>query len=81
MTLAHGDIGGYLSNWARLLNELEESPAIKQAGLLGLSDKFFGQNAVDWIGLREDGKSRKRLNDFYDANGVAQPDWALKIDS
>lgn len=81
MTLALGDIDGYLSDFERLFQTIEERPAIKQAGFVGLSAKFFGQNAADWIGLRKDEESRKRLNAFYAANGVERPDWAVKIDS
>lgn len=80
MTLAHGNVGNYLSDWANLLQGIEARPAIKQAGLVGLSDKFFGQNAADWIGLRQGEESRKRLNAFYAANGIDAPDWAVKID-
>ncbi|WP_432219304.1 amidohydrolase family protein [Pseudomonas kribbensis] len=80
MTLAHGNVGGYLLGWASLLDEIEQRPAIKQAGLAGLSEKFFGQNAADWIGLRKGGKSRNRLDAFYRANGIDQPDWVVKVD-
>ncbi|HBO7163504.1 TPA: amidohydrolase family protein [Pseudomonas aeruginosa] len=81
MTLAHGNVGGYLSDWANLLQAMEARPAIKQAGLVGLSDKFFGLNAAEWIGLRQGEESRRRLNAFYAANGVSPPDWAMKIDA
>jgi predicted TIM-barrel fold metal-dependent hydrolase len=80
MTLAHGNVGGYLKDWIKLIQEIEARPAIKQAGVAGLSEKFFGQNAADWIGLRKGQESRKRLDDFYAANGIDTPDWAVKLD-
>lgn len=48
-----------------------------------LSGKFFGENAVGYLGLR-DGRTRQRLLDFYAKNGVhfekdGQPIWMRKI--
>ncbi|MFJ2682459.1 hypothetical protein ACIOYV_01815 [Pseudomonas sp. NPDC087342] len=80
MTLAQGKIDTYLSDFERLMQELESRPAIKHAGLGGLANKFFGQNAADWIGLHKGGSARKRLDKFYAGNGMGLPDWAKKVD-
>lgn len=80
MTLSEGKIDTYLSGFEQLFRDIEARPAIKQAGIVGLADKFFGLNAVDWLGLHKEGASRKRLDAFYLENGIELPDWAAKID-
>ncbi|WP_277593356.1 amidohydrolase family protein [Pseudomonas chlororaphis] len=80
MTLAEGKINTYLSQFSELFSELEAGPAIKQVGLERLEARFFGENAIDWIGLRQTERARNRLEVFYRDNGVTLPDWARKVD-
>ena len=81
MTLTEGSVASYLYQFVQLFNELESRPAIQAQGLKDLSSKFFGGNAVGWIGLRIGDTTRRRLEDFYAANGVPEPDWARKVDN
>ena len=81
MTLTEGNVATYLKDFMGLLEELEQRPAIQQQKLSGLSLKFFGVNAVDWIGLRSGGAARARLEAFYAASNVKPPDWVQKVDA
>lgn len=80
MTLTEGSVDTYLSQFVDLFNELEVRPAIRAQGLTELGAKFFGGNAVTWIGLRSGDPTRRRLDAFYSANRVPQPDWTAKVD-
>lgn len=81
MTLTEGSVDSYLSQFVELLEELQVRPTIRARGLRNLSSKFFGANAAEWLGLRKGRAARTRLDAFYRSHGVADPDWALKIDS
>jgi hypothetical protein len=81
MTLTEGAIGGYLSEFVKLMNEIEQRPVIRAAGLTNLSGRFFGTNAVDWLGLRKGELARRRLDAFYAKAGVPKPDWMVKVDA
>jgi hypothetical protein len=65
----------YFEDFVRMYCELDRS------GML--SRKFFGDNAVAYLGLRN-GRTRQRLLDFYAENAVrfeegGQPIWMRKI--
>ncbi|MFN7152395.1 MAG: amidohydrolase family protein [Acidovorax sp.] len=81
MTLQQGKeaVGSFLRNFETLFQEIEAQPAVKSQGNHDLAAKFFGGNAVEWIGLRPGQRARLRLDKFYTANGVALPDWAKKV--
>jgi hypothetical protein len=81
----------YGSDWSLLMKEIEMRAyfedfvrmysALDPTGKV--SAKFFGENAVEYLGLR-DGRTRQRLLDFYKDNGVhfdrdGQPAWMRKI--
>lgn len=80
MTLTHGSVNRYLADFIELFKELEPRAEFRAARLTDLSGKFLGTNAVDWIGLRKDGKARIRLDDFYKKHRVPTPDWMDKVD-
>lgn len=80
MTLVEGSVEGYFVQFVNLFEDFESRPALRAAGLSDLGKKFFGENAVDWIGLRKGDAARERLDAFYESNGVPQPDWAKKVD-
>jgi predicted TIM-barrel fold metal-dependent hydrolase len=80
MTLSNWPIDGYLTQFLKLMDELEARPAVRARGLTSLSDKFFGENAVHYLGLQKGGAARRRLDDFYAVNGVGTPDWMQKVD-
>lgn len=81
MTLTEGGVNPYLRDFVKLFNELEALPGVQAQGVTGLASRFFGRNAVDWIGLRSGGAARTRLDEFYNLNNVPTPDWAGKVDS
>lgn len=77
MLVAEARSGHYLSDFREVIKQLE---ADLPSGS-GLSVKFFGQNAVDYLGLRRARKNRTRLEEFYDRNEVkAAPLWMTKVD-
>ncbi|WP_157979289.1 hypothetical protein [Rhodoferax ferrireducens] len=80
MTLTEGAVNTYLHQFVKLFQELESRPAIKSQSLTGLSSKFFGENAANFIGLRKGNSARNRLDTFYARNSVPTPDWAEKVD-
>lgn len=80
MTLTEGAVSTYLNEFVKLFQEIESRPAIKSQGLTGLSAKFFGGNAVNFLGLRKGMLTRKRLDTFYSKNSVPVPDWISKVD-
>lgn len=80
MTLTEGEIDTYLSQFVQLFQELEAGPAIQLARIRDLSAKFFGANAVDWLGLHKSGAARDRLETFYSENRMAAPEWMAKVD-
>jgi predicted TIM-barrel fold metal-dependent hydrolase len=82
MTLAEGSvIDSYLDQFVALFDEMEKRPAIKSQGVTKLAERFFGHNAVEWVGLRPGERARERLDRFYEAKGVAKPDWMQKVDA
>ena len=69
------DMQAYFGDFVKMYAELDPTE--------GLSGKFFGENAVAYLGLR-DGRTRQRLIDFYKNNAVSfgqdgEPVWMRKI--
>jgi predicted TIM-barrel fold metal-dependent hydrolase len=81
MTLSNWPVDNYLKQFLKLMEEMETRPALRARGLTGVSDKFFGENAVRYLGLHRDSPARTRLDRFYGAHGVGTPDWAKKVDT
>jgi predicted TIM-barrel fold metal-dependent hydrolase len=73
-----GDIKTYFSDFIAILSAAD--PETVHA-----SERFFGYNAVEWIGLRTGMPARKRLENFYQNNGIDfrrnPPIWMQKLDS
>lgn len=80
MSLTASSIGNYLNDFMKLFEELKESPSLRAETVSTLSDKFFGHNAVRYAGLAKDGKTRLRLQSFYEKNDVKTPTWMSKVD-
>lgn len=80
MTLVEGAVNSYLSEFVSLMDEMETRPALQSRSISQLSERFFGENAVDWLGLRRGRPARMRIENFYTRNGVRTPDWVSKVD-
>lgn len=77
MLVAEANSSGYLTDFDRVISELERELGTETR----LKSKFFGQNAADFLGLRQGQANRLRLAAFYERNGVtAKPLWMKKID-
>jgi hypothetical protein len=82
MTLAEGKvIDDYLDSFIAVFDELSQRPAILSQGVANLADRFFGLNAVEWVGLRAGERARERLDAFYKEHKVDKPAWARKLDA
>ncbi|HLY60833.1 MAG TPA: hypothetical protein VKV95_08805 [Terriglobia bacterium] len=82
LLLNYGDIKSYLEQFVTLYNDLDNRFSTEDG--LKVSERFFGYNAVDWIGLRKPGLARQRLETFYARNGINTathpPGWTAKVD-
>ena len=69
----------YLEDFAAMLHAIDQglSPAV--------TDRIFGWNAVDWLGLRKGKPTRQRLEAFYQSRGMDAanhpPEWMRKVDA
>jgi hypothetical protein len=82
MTLAEGNVvDSYLDRFVKVFDDMRQRPAIQSQRVAALSERFFGFNAVEWIGLRKGERARERLDVFYAKHNVAPPDWMTKVDS
>ena len=79
-----GNVENYQTRFQALAAQLPEAPKI--IGKHSVQDRFLGWNAVDYLGLRKNDQTRKRLEAFYAANGLTlsptqMPEWMRKVDS
>jgi hypothetical protein len=64
MTLTEAGVDSYLSQFIALMKHVEQ-PALPEAfDSTTLTGRFFGTNAVDWIGRRKGQAARERLATF-----------------
>jgi hypothetical protein len=77
LLISQGNIDSYFERFVTVLNNIDKVvPAIDG---FTASQRFFGYNAIDWLGLRS-GPARDRLTAFYQKNGVSQqPAWMRKV--
>ncbi len=80
MVLMNGSTGSYLEDFLRIIEAIRPTPCASSASVdRSLTERFFGWNAAAWLGLAA-GKSRERLEAFYQCHGVQTPDWLVKVD-
>ena len=79
MILPQRHVERYLSDFIDVMQRIEAD----QPGILtrqtSLSNAFFGQNAAQYLGLTAGKPNRQRLEAFYTANKVPEPDWMRKL--
>jgi predicted TIM-barrel fold metal-dependent hydrolase len=81
MSLTAGPVNHYLAEFVELFKEIQNnSIQIQTPSAIELADKFFGQNAATFAGLRKGEKTRARLDSFYARNNMGPPDWLKKLD-
>jgi hypothetical protein len=68
----------YLKEYEILMKEFDSSH--KGTGRKP-SEAFFGWNAVEYTGLKQNDPARQRLNTFYDCHSMPKPVWAQKVDN
>lgn len=81
MTITHGRIDSYLSEFEEMFSQLVGGAAFAGERAETLARKFFGVNAVAYAGLRAGDETRKRLQKFYDLNRIPTPEWMKKADT
>jgi hypothetical protein len=77
LLIGQGNIEAYFANFTNALEEIDREPL--PANRLTASQRFFGYNAVEWLGLRR-GPARDRLDAFYRKNQIGgTPPWLDKL--
>jgi hypothetical protein len=69
----------YLKNFLTLFEDIDKSPSNSPG--LSAAQAFFGGNAAVYAGLRQSECTRTRLQTFYSANNILQPEWASKLEA
>jgi len=73
------NIRSYFDQFVSVFHQLD---AAAPSNGRSLSQRFFGYNAVDWLGL-EKGQTRERLEEFYTRNKIDitndPPTWMAKL--
>ena len=74
-----GEIQSYYNDFVAIFKDID---AVWQSDPDSASQRFFGYNAADWLGL-ENGQTRERLEAFYKTHGVDTasnpPSWMAKL--
>ncbi|RFC35287.1 MAG: Amidohydrolase [Candidatus Nitrotoga sp. SPKER] len=79
MILPQRHVERYLSDFIDVMHRIEaDQPGIVTRKTT-LSNAFFGQNAAQYLGLTAGKPNRQRLEHFYTANKVPEPDWMRKL--
>jgi len=79
MILPQKNVDRYLSDFVEVMQRIETAEPGIGARKTSLSNAFFGLNAVEFLGLRSGRGNRRRLEEFYGQNKVAEPDWMQKV--
>lgn len=79
MILPQHNVERYLSDFMDVMTRVEAEEQGKVVRQTSLSNAFFGQNAASFLGLRPGMRNRKRLEAFYAARQVPDPDWMHKL--
>ncbi len=79
MILPQRHVERYLSDFMDVVDEIQSKQPALAARQTNLADAFFGRNAVAYLGLARGQQNRNRLEAFYAANNVPQPDWMRKL--
>jgi predicted TIM-barrel fold metal-dependent hydrolase len=77
MTLTQKNVRNYLDEFVANIAELKKTPGVPR----DIPDRFFGRNAVDFLGLRKNGANRRRLEAFYAPRKIERPQWMEKVDA
>jgi hypothetical protein len=75
---AHANL--YLKDFAAVFTALAQHPPAGVA-LPSLPADALGRNALTGVGLHKQGAARKRIDAFYAARGVAEPQWMRAADT
>jgi predicted TIM-barrel fold metal-dependent hydrolase len=79
MILPEKNVERYLTDFMEVMQRIETAEPGIRARKTSLSNAFFGLNAVEFLGLRSGRGNRRRLEEFYSRNNVAEPDWMQKV--
>jgi hypothetical protein len=79
MCIPESNVGDYFTEFQILYGEIGQQLRQSQGdSWAGLESKFFGINAVHYLGLRRGELTRKRIERFF--AGKPQPSWMTKVD-
>lgn len=80
MSLIERNVETYLSGFEAMYSRIEANLQSRDSAFGGLADKFFGRNAIAFLGLARGERTRQRIAHFYQVNGVPDPQWMNKVD-
>jgi predicted TIM-barrel fold metal-dependent hydrolase len=69
------EVQAYLTRFEDVFDSLDAKRAA-----VSVSDRFFGWNAVSFLGLRQGEANRRRVEAFYRTNSIPTPLWMQKVD-
>jgi predicted TIM-barrel fold metal-dependent hydrolase len=79
MILTQKNVKHFLANFIELMDRVEKASPGRNVRQTTLANAFFGENAVEFLGLRTNRGNRTRLERFYARNSVSRPDWLRKV--
>nr|WP_280908677.1 amidohydrolase family protein [Cupriavidus sp. LEh25] len=79
MILPQKKVDDYLSDFIDVMGKVEAAQGGVTVRQTTLSNAFFGHNAAEFLGLKSGMPNRRRLETFYAANKVPEPDWMRKV--
>jgi hypothetical protein len=71
-----GDVSSYVPDFVAVFEQLDKE--IPPTDGLTVSQRFFGRNALDWLGMNS-GQARARLESFYSTYNISEPRWVAKV--
>lgn len=72
-------IAAYLKDFEKIFAEFDKDPSLGSLGRL--SNRFFGINAANYLGLHQGSSNRGRVDAFYSRMGVVGIQWLAKVDN
>lgn len=79
MVLPQRNVDDYLVEFSGVLRAIDRRRAERKQ--TPLASAFFGETAVEFLGLRRGKPARVRLENFYDRHRMPAPGWLAKVDA
>ncbi len=81
LLMNQGNVDQYLAQFVQAFEDVDTKYPAEQGRKM--SQRFFGWNAMDWVGFAKNAQALARLTNFYSAHQidvqVSPPDWMQKL--